>query len=116
MTNFDWTAAFSAASLLAAGIYLMLSWNLQRAIIGFLLLSNGVNLAIMAVSGLPERAVVPLIVDEAGLNYTDPLPHAFLLTAIVIGFGIAAFLTGLALRTEMLAGKIRGNPSREDGG
>src|SRR5512132_55641 len=54
-------AAIAAAALLAAGLYLMLSRNVQLLVIGFLLLSNGVNLLVITASGLPAGAAPPLI-------------------------------------------------------
>lgn len=83
--------------LFAAAVYLLLSRNLLRIAIGFVLLSNAVNLLVLVASGLPAGAVAPLMRSEHG-PMADPLPQAFILTAIVIGLGMTAFLLALAAR------------------
>ncbi|WP_437553251.1 NADH-quinone oxidoreductase subunit K [Sorangium sp. So ce367] len=95
-------AAIAAGALLAAGLYLMLSRDVQLVAIGFFLLSNGVNLFVLTASGMPAGAAPPLIPEEdpaAALARptADPLAQAFILTAIVIGFGMAAFLLAMAV-------------------
>jgi multicomponent Na+:H+ antiporter subunit C len=101
-------AAIAAAALLAAGLYLLMSRNLLRIGIGFLLLSNGMNLFVITAAGLPARAQPPVLRPEgAGLQPTplvDPLPHALVLTAIVIGLAAAAFLLALAVRARAETG------------
>jgi multicomponent Na+:H+ antiporter subunit C len=91
-------AAMQVGVLCACGLYLMLSQNVQRLVIGFLLFSNGVNLLVLASGGLPARAAPPLLHDGAAGPFADPLPQAFILTAIVIGLGMAAFLLAMAVR------------------
>jgi multicomponent Na+:H+ antiporter subunit C len=99
--------------LFASAVYLMLSRNTQRIAIGFILLSNGVNLMVLTASGLPARALPPLLNGDIEGAYADPLPQAFILTAIVIGLGTASFLLALAARayremgTDDLHGKER---------
>ena len=48
-------------------------------------------------SGRLQVGAPPLI--RAGAAYADPLPQALVLTAIVIGFGMTAYLAILALRS-----------------
>jgi len=94
-------AAILTGILFAAGIYLILSRNTQRVAIGFIVLANAVNLMFLTSSGVPENAVPPLVVD--GIEHmpvADPLPQAFILTAIVIGLGVAAFLLAMASRAN----------------
>ncbi len=93
-------ASLVVGVLFAAGVYLMLAGNLQRVAIGFILLSNGVNLLVLTASGLPEGALPPLLNDGGGGTFADPLAQAFILTAIVIGLGTAAFLLAMAARTH----------------
>jgi len=64
-------------------------------VLGLTLLSYAVNLFLFA-SGRLTMDAPPLIRD--GASYTDPLPQALVLTAIVIGFGMTAYLVMLALR------------------
>ncbi len=92
-----------AAVLFAVGTYLVLQRMLSRVIIGLGLMSHGANLLIM-LSG-PGPAQPPVIgADGGGLPVADPLPQAMVLTAIVITFGITAFLLALALRSYVLTG------------
>lgn len=89
-------AAIAASVLIAAGVYLLLAPSAQRVALGFLLLSNGVNLFVLTCAGMPEGAAPPLIRDgEPPAHSADPLAQAFILTAIVIGFGMAAFLLAM---------------------
>ena len=62
--------------------------------LGLTLLSYGVNLFLFA-SGRLKLNAPPLIGN--GAAYTDPLPQALILTAIVIGFGMTAYTLALAL-------------------
>jgi multicomponent Na+:H+ antiporter subunit C len=93
-------SAIVVGVLFASALYLLMSHNVQRVAIGFIILSNGVNLLVLTASGLPERALAPLLDGEADGVYTDPLPQAFILTAIVIGLGTAAFLLAMSARTH----------------
>jgi multicomponent K+:H+ antiporter subunit C len=72
-------------------------------ILGLTLLSYGVNLFIFVMGRL--RTGAPAVVNKGDslsstLNYADPLPQALVLTAIVIGFAMTAFLLVLALRAR----------------
>lgn len=97
------------AVLFAAGLYLMLSRNTQRVVIGFIVMSNGVNMMVLTSSGAPENAVAPLVDDTMAGPFMDPLPQAFILTAIVIGLGVSAFLLAMAARShgEMGSDELR---------
>ncbi len=92
-------------TLFAAGLYLFLSPNLQRMALGFLLLSNAVNLLVIAVTGLPADAQPPLLNGEASPTHADPLPQAFILTAIVIGLGTLAWLLAMAVGLHQVSGR-----------
>lgn len=99
-------AALVAGLLCGCGLYLLLSRNLQRMAIGFLLLSNGVNLFVLTSAGLSANAAPPIIgVDAHERVSADPLPQAFLLTAIVIGLGMAAFFVALAQSVYATSGR-----------
>lgn len=82
--------------LFACAVYLMLSKSLLRIIIGTGLLSHGAHLMLLTMAGL-KRGTVPLLGENA-LFYTDPVPQALILTAIVISFGVTAFFLVLAYR------------------
>ena len=91
-----------SALLFSVGTYLLLQRMLSRVIIGLGLISHGANLLIMLSGGGPAQPPV-LGADGAG-PIADPLPQAMVLTAIVITFGISAFLLALALRSYFLTG------------
>lgn len=85
--------AIMTGVLYAAGIYLILRRSLVKLIIGLVLLGNGINLLIFLMGGLVEGN--PPIIDEdhnvlMGV-FSDPVPQALILTAIVISFGLQSF-------------------------
>ncbi|MDE5413835.1 MULTISPECIES: Na(+)/H(+) antiporter subunit C [Alkalihalobacterium] len=83
--------------LFMVGTYLILTKSLLRLVLGLMLLSHGAHLLLLTMSGL-KRGAPPLLGEEAPF-YADPLPQALILTAIVISFGVTAFLLVLAYRT-----------------
>ena len=88
------------AVLFACGVYAMLERSLTRVLIGFLLLGNATNLLLLIVMGQP--GVAPFFGAADPDEMSDPLPQALTLTAIVITFGISAFLLALIYRTWQL--------------
>jgi multicomponent Na+:H+ antiporter subunit C len=92
--------ALAAAALFGCGTYLLLQRQLSRIIVGLGLLSHGANLVILlSADGRGEPTFVGQG-DEAAL--LDPLPQAFVLTAIVITFAVTCFLLALAFRSWAL--------------
>lgn len=87
--------ALVIGALTASGVYLMLRARTFPVIVGLTLLSYGVNLFLFSTGRLVAGAQ-PIIGSTD--NYTDPLPQALVLTAIVIGFAMTAFVVVLALR------------------
>ncbi len=83
--------------LTTVGTYLILTKSLLRVVFGVMLLSHGAHLLLLTLSGLKEGA--PPLLGEDAASYQDPLPQALILTAIVISFGVTAFLLVLAYRT-----------------
>ncbi|WP_203248172.1 Na(+)/H(+) antiporter subunit C [Sporosarcina beigongshangi] len=88
--------------LVTVAVYLLLSRSLIRVILGTAILSHAVHLLLMTMGGL-KKGGVPIIGAGSG-NYTDALPQALILTAIVISFAVTAFLLVLAYRTHKEAG------------
>ena len=82
--------------LFATGLYLLLGRSLLRQIIGLALLSHSANVVILLAAGL--KGSVPVM---AAAPHTDPLPQALILTAIVISFGVTAFLLALGYRMHL---------------
>ena len=90
--------AVLVAWLFAVGTYLILQRALTRIVLGLGLLSHGAILLLITVGG---RAGRPPLVGKGddGAGIAAPLPQAFALTAIVIGFGMTSFLLALAYRS-----------------
>jgi multicomponent Na+:H+ antiporter subunit C len=97
------TLALLIGVLYTVGTYLLLQRTLTRIVIGLALLGHGANLLLLQAGG--AAGVVPFVSSdsEAVLSTTaDPLPQAMVLTAIVITFGVSAFLLALAYRSWVL--------------
>lgn len=77
--------------------YLVLQRSFVKILFGFLILTNAANLVVLAMSGRPDGKSPPVVL-EGGAPMVDPLPQALILTAIVIGFGVAAYLVFLLYR------------------
>ncbi len=102
-----------AALLFGIGTYLILQRLLSRVIIGLGLVSHGANLLIILSGGAAgDPPVLAEGVDPA--RVADPLPQAMVLTAIVITFGVTAFLLALALRSWLLTGSDAVEDDLED--
>ena len=91
--------AAGAAALFTLGTYLVLQRKLSRVIIGLGLLTHGANILLIT-SG--RRGSPPIIGEGNPTDFSDPLPQAFALTAIVITFAVTMFLLGLAYRSYQL--------------
>lgn len=88
--------------LIACGVYLMLRARTFPVVLGLGFISYGVNIFIFVMGRLaPGR---PPVIDPLATAYTDPLPQALVLTAIVIGFGMTAFSLVLAMRARAATG------------
>jgi multicomponent Na+:H+ antiporter subunit C len=93
----SWMIALAAGTLFATGTYLLLSKLLSRIIIGLGLIAHGTNLLLLGSGGEPGD---PPVLDGAVTRpVSDPLEQALVLTAIVITFGVTAFLLTLAYRS-----------------
>lgn len=94
--------AIISGALFSLGFYLVLQNHLIKLIIGVSILSNAANLLIFS-SGRMTRGTPPIIpadADALNTSFANPLPEALILTAIVISFGLLAFLVALAYRTH----------------
>lgn len=89
--------AFCVGTLTACGVYLTLRGSTFSVVVGLTLLSYAVNLFLFA-SGRLMLNSAPILGESA--QYTDPLPQALVLTAIVIGFAMTAFVVILAMRAR----------------
>lgn len=82
--------------MMACGIWLVLRPRTFSVVLGLTLLAYAVNILIF-LGGRIERTTAPLSLPGAS-NLADPLPQALVLTAIVIGFGMTAYLIALSLK------------------
>lgn len=87
--------------LFTVGTYLLLQRSLTRIVLGVGILANGVNVLILSTGA---RQGTPPIVGNDASSFTDPVPQSLVLTAIVIGFALTAFLVALAWRSWTIDG------------
>lgn len=103
--------AMTTGVLAACGLYLTLRGRTFPVVVGLTLLSYAVNLFLFSMGGLTTDG--PVIVSE-NANYADPLPQALVLTAIVIGFAMTAFVVILAMRARSEAGNDHVDGKKDD--
>ncbi|WP_210397863.1 Na+/H+ antiporter subunit C [Motiliproteus sediminis] len=88
--------ALCVGALTTCGFFLVLRSRTFAVVLGLTLLSYAVNLFLFA-SGRLTIDGAPIL-GQGGAPYADPLPQALVLTAIVIGFAMTAFVVILAMR------------------
>jgi multicomponent Na+:H+ antiporter subunit C len=94
--------------MVAASVYLILDRNLIRFIFGLILAGNAINLLIFTVGRLDSQRP-PLIPNSATAvqgSFANALPQALILTAIVIGFALLAFIFVLFYRAYQELGTV----------
>jgi multicomponent Na+:H+ antiporter subunit C len=98
--------ALLIGTLIGAGVFCLLRRSVVKMVIGIILFSQGANLLVFSAGGLQTGA--PPLIAEGGKMlrepYSDPLPQALVLTAIVIGFGLIAFTLALVHRAYQSLG------------
>ena len=110
--------ALTTGVLYTVGTYLLLQRTLTRVVIGLGLLGHGANLLLLQAGG-PAGGVPFSDASGGGTagvvgGTADPLPQAMVLTAIVITFGVSAFLLALAYRSWVLSGEDEVQDDVED--
>ena len=93
---------FLVGILVSVATYLLLSKNMIRVVLGTAILSHAIHLLLMTMGGLKVGSV-PILGDHVD-TYTDALPQALILTAIVISFAVTAFFLVLVYRTYQSTG------------
>lgn len=88
--------AFCVGVLTTCGVYLVLRGRTVSVVMGLTLISYAVNLFLFASGRLKLNGAAVL---GESVSYSDPLPQALVLTAIVIGFAMTAFVVILAMRS-----------------
>ncbi len=87
--------------LVFCGTYLVLRARTFAVALGLTLFSYAINIFLFSMGRLKTGQPAVL---AAGAQYTDPVPQALVLTAIVIGFAMTAFVLVLALRAYVILG------------
>lgn len=99
--------AVAAGVVASVGLYLAMSRDLLRIVIGLAMLGSAANLFVFT-AGRLDHAAPPLVAAGAdGIAHAvaNPLPQALVLTAIVIGFALACFSVALALALQRRTGE-----------
>lgn len=110
------TGAFGLVLIGILGI--VMSTHLVRIVLSIVLLETGANLLLM-LSGYRSGAAAPIIIDGVvPAAMVDPVPQALVLTAIVIGVAVQAFMMTLVLRLRSVYGtldirELRGHLERD---
>jgi multicomponent Na+:H+ antiporter subunit C len=100
-----WALAFAVWVNLAAGIYLMLSRDVLRSVVGLALLGSAINLLLLASGRLGSMQPAVVEAGRTALGESaNPLPQALVLTAIVIGFALMCFALVLVRQLVQRAG------------
>jgi multicomponent K+:H+ antiporter subunit C len=105
--------ASAVGILTTGGVYLLLRLRTFPVILGLALLSYAVNVFIFA-SGRIAIDQSPILQKYGEATYTDPLPQALVLTAIVISFGMTALLVMVGLGAFFESGSDRINIDAKD--
>lgn len=95
----DFALLLLAGILAACGVYLLLERAIIKILLGIMILSNGINLLILAAGGPPGNPPIRGRGWDAHSVDSDPLAQAMILTAIVITAGVGAFILALAYRS-----------------
>ncbi|KAB0548486.1 Na+/H+ antiporter subunit C [Pseudomonas argentinensis] len=103
--------AITLGVLAASGVYLLMRARIYPVVMGLTLISYAVNLFLFAMGRLGTG--VPAVIGKSA-EHGDPIPQALVLTAIVIGFAMTAFVVVLSLRAlgELRTDHVDGEESR----
>lgn len=98
-----------------AGIWLVLRPRTFQVVMGLVLLSYAVNLFIFSIGSLvidKPPIITPGLPADLD-HYSDPMPQALVLTAIVIGFATTALFLVVLLASRGLSGTDHVDGNRE---
>ena len=94
-----WMLAFALWASTAAGLYLALSRDVLRCVMGLALLGSAVNILLLMAGRI--QSPLPAVIPEGAQQLAEtanPLPQALVLTAIVIGFALMCFALVLVMQ------------------
>jgi multicomponent K+:H+ antiporter subunit C len=100
--SMEFLMATGIGAMTATGLYLILLRRTFPVVIGLSFLSYAVNVFLFTMGRLTIDR--PPIISSSAAGYTDPLPQALVLTAIVITFGMTALIVVLSLRAFLETG------------
>ncbi|NMG73280.1 Na+/H+ antiporter subunit C [Aromatoleum diolicum] len=112
----EFLVASAVGLLTAAGVFLLLRARTFPVVLGLTLLSYAINVFLFSMGRLAVN--LPPVINDLNKGYTDPLPQALVLTAIVISFGMTAVIVVMALRAYLESGSdhVDAMPERRSGG
>ncbi|MCF3972508.1 Na+/H+ antiporter subunit C [Paracoccus salsus] len=108
--------ASAIGAITAAGVYLILRLRTFAVVLGMTMLTYAIN-AFLFTSGRLVVDLPPILLShdvDSNHVYTDPLPQALVLTAIVISFGMTAVVVMMALGAFIEGGDDHINMPDED--
>ncbi|MGC2939773.1 MULTISPECIES: sodium:proton antiporter [Brevibacterium] len=88
--------ALTIGVLTAGGVYLMMQRSMVRGVFGLTLISHAANFILLS-AGVGAWRGEPLAGRGDLAEAADPLPQAFVLTAIVITLAVTIFMLALAV-------------------
>ena len=97
-------SALVVSVVFASGTYLLLQRDLLRVVVGIVLVSNSATLFVIS-AGL-TRGEAPIYPLPKGGGVSDPLVQGMALTALIIGFGVAALLLVMVYRLYVSHGTV----------
>lgn len=100
--------------LVTGGVYLLLQRSMVRAVFGLSLLSHAANFILLS-TGVPGWRAEPITDGSDIGSFADPLPQAFVLTAIVITLAVTILMLAMAVigRDDMLSRHPETGESRQ---
>ena len=96
--------ALAVFLLMTVGVYLLMHRSLLRVAMGLGCLGHGVNLILLSAGRWGARAPFALP-GSAATDVTDPIPQAFVLTAIVISMALTLYLPAATVVQTRLGGR-----------
>jgi multicomponent Na+:H+ antiporter subunit C len=108
----DWAAAFFGlynywivVVLMMVGFYIVIAHgNLIKKIIGLTIFQTSVFIYYISMGNV-DGGTAPILADNIS-QYSNPLPHVLILTAIVVGIATTALGLALAIRIKESYGTI----------
>lgn len=99
MISISTISIFTGATLVLIGLWaILVNRDIIKMIVGFSIFDVGIHIIMISI-GYITGGTAPIIgsMSEIGKTFVDPVPQALVLTAIVIGLGITAFMLTYAV-------------------